>query len=117
MSAAWEWSAQAAKLCDQACTSVHPRMPGLSELSVQLAVPQIWKEIMTDVAQDPVVSANVIFDILNEPDSYGLTWDGTQLDGQGLGYWYHQVMAMGYSINPGAFPQPRLLLTSCHIQR
>ncbi len=55
------------------------------------------------MAQDPVVSANVIFDILNEPDSYGLTWDGTQLDGQGLGYWYHQVMAMGYSINPGAF--------------
>ena len=67
--------------------------------------PQIWKEIMTDVAQDPVVSANVIFDILNEPDSYGLTWDGTQLDGQGLSYWYHQVMAMGYAINPGASPQ------------
>ena len=59
---------------------------------------------MTNVAQDPVVSANVIFDILNEPDSYGLTWDGTQLDGQGLGYWYHQVMAMGYAINPSACP-------------
>ena len=69
-----------------------------------VAAPQIWKQIMTDVAQDPVVSANVIFDILNEPDSYGLTWDGTQLDGQGLGYWYHQVMAMGYAINPSACP-------------
>ena len=42
---------------------------------------------MTNVAQDPVVSANVIFDILNEPDSRGLTWGGSQLNGQGLGYW------------------------------
>ena len=68
---------------------------------------QVWQQIMTDVAQDEWVSANIIFDILNEPDSYGLTWGGTQLNGQGLGYWYHQVMAMGYAINPSAqHPHP-----------
>ena len=61
---------------------------------------------MTDVAADPWMSANVIFDILNEPDSYGLTWgpSGSALAGKGLGYWYHQVMRIGYSINPSAFP-------------
>ena len=38
----------------------------------------------------------------SEPDSYGLTWLGTQLKGQGLGYWYHQIMKIGYDINPSA---------------
>ena len=55
---------------------------------------------MTDVAADPWMSANVIFDILNEPDSYGLTWLGSQLQGKGVGYWYHQMMSAGYTINP-----------------
>ena len=60
--------------------------------------------MMTDVAKDPWMSANVIFDILNEPDSYGLTWgpNGNQLAGMGLGYWYHQIMSTGYGINPSA---------------
>ena len=56
---------------------------------------------MKDVAADPYMSANVIFDILNEPDSRGLTWlpNGNQLQGKGVGYWYHQVMSAGYAIN------------------
>ena len=60
---------------------------------------------MTDVAADPWMSASVIFDILNEPDSYGLTWlpNGNQLQGKGLGYWYHQVMSAGYAINPSTW--------------
>ena len=73
-------------------------------LMVLLGCPQVWQQIMTDVSQDEWVSANIIFDILNEPDSYGLTWDGTQLGGQGVGYWYHQVMAYGHSLNPSALP-------------
>ena len=67
---------------------------------------------MKDVAADPHMSANVIFDILNEPDSYGLTWgpNGNQLAGKGLGYWYHQVMKVGYGINPSALlPRPSAL--------
>ena len=65
---------------------------------------QIWTRIMTDVAADSWMSANVIFDILNEPDSYGLTWgpNGKQLGGKGLGYWYHQIMTIGYGINSSA---------------
>ena len=65
---------------------------------------QIWTRIMKDVAKDPWMSANVIFDILNEPDSFGLTWGPTpgQLQGKGLGYWYHQIMRIGYKINPSA---------------
>jgi hypothetical protein len=60
--------------------------------------------MMKDVAADPHMAANVIFDILNEPDSYGLTWgpNGKQLAGKGLGYWYHQIMKIGYKINPSA---------------
>ena len=74
---------------------------------------QIWTRIMTDVAADPHMSANVIFDILNEPDSYGLTWLGSQLGGHGLGYWYHQIMSVGYGINPSAAPPQR----SCSAQQ
>ncbi len=43
----------------------------------------------------------------SEPDSYGLTWLGTQLKGQGLGYWYHQIMKIGYAINPSACSSAR----------
>ena len=59
---------------------------------------------MTDVAADPHMAANAIFDILNEPDSQGLTWgpNGNQIGGKGLGYWYHQIMSIGYGINPSA---------------
>ena len=69
---------------------------------------------MTDIARDPWMSANVIFDILNEPDSYGLTWgpNGSQLQGKGLGYWYHKVMSTGYAINPSA--SQRLLGPTLH---
>ena len=71
---------------------------------IPIAGVQIWTRIMKDVAADPWMSANVIFDILNEPDSYGLTWlpNGNQLAGKGLGYWYHQIMSTGYAINPSA---------------
>ena len=57
---------------------------------------------MKDVAADPWMSANVIFDILNEPDSYGLTWgpNGKQLQGKGMSHWYHKIMSTGYGINP-----------------
>jgi len=44
----------------------------------------------------------VLLSCCSEPDSYGLTWLGTQLKGQGLGYWYHQIMKIGYAINPSA---------------
>jgi len=57
---------------------------------------------MKDVAADPWMSANVIFDILNEPDSYGLTWgpNSKQLQGKGMSHWYHKIMSTGYGINP-----------------
>ena len=57
---------------------------------------------MRDVSKDQWMSANVIFDFLNEPDAAGLTWEGKRLDGKGLGYWYHQVMGISHQINPGA---------------
>ena len=62
--------------------------------------------MMKDVAADPWMSANVIIDILNEPDSRGLTWgpNGNQLQGKGLGYWYHKIMSAGYAINSGVHP-------------
>lgn len=59
---------------------------------------------MSDVAKDPWMSANVIFDFLNEPDALHLTWgpNGGQLEGKGMGYWYHKVMSISHGINPRA---------------
>ena len=59
---------------------------------------------MADVAADPWMSAHMIFDILNEPDSRKLTWlpNGPQLAGKGVGDWYHQMMSAGHAINPSA---------------
>ena len=56
---------------------------------------------MTAVAADPWASAYTIFDILNEPDSHGLTWQANN-GNPGVGDLYHQVMTAGYSINPSA---------------
>ena len=56
---------------------------------------------MTAVAADPWASAYTIFDILNEPDSHGLTWQASN-GHPGVGDLYHEVMTTGYSINPSA---------------
>ena len=56
---------------------------------------------MTAVAADPWASAYTIFDILNEPDSHGLTWQASG-GHPGVGDLYHEVMTTGYSINPSA---------------
>ena len=71
---------------------------------------QTWTRIMNDVAADPWVAASVIFDLLNEPDSGGLTWGPTagKLGGQGLSSWYHQVLSAGYGINNGTQPSQPL---------
>ena len=58
------------------------------------------------------VHAHIPSSCCSEPDSYGLTWLGTQLKGQGLGYWYHQIMKIGYAINPSACSSPFSLLES-----
>ena len=50
---------------------------------------------MTDIKFDSWSRAYTMFDILNEPDSYGLTWPT-------VGPLYHQVMTAGYKINPCA---------------
>ena len=56
---------------------------------------QYWIQIMTDIHADPWSRSYTMFDILNEPDSYGITWPT-------LGPLYHQVMTAGYKINPSA---------------
>ena len=50
---------------------------------------------MKDIQFDSWSRAYTMFDILNEPDSYGLTWPV-------VGPLYHQVMTAGYKINPCA---------------
>ncbi len=56
---------------------------------------QYWIQIMKDIQFDSWSRAYTMFDILNEPDSYGLTWPV-------VGPLYHQVMTAGYKINPCA---------------
>ena len=36
---------------------------------------QRWKTIVTAINKDPYARGRVIFDILNEPDAYGLRWE------------------------------------------
>ena len=64
---------------------------------------QYWIQIMKDVQYDSWSRAYTMFDILNEPDSYGLTWPV-------VGPLYHQVMTAGYKINPCA---RRLIIAFC----
>ena len=36
---------------------------------------QRWKKIVTEINKDRYARGRVIFDILNEPDAYGLRWE------------------------------------------
>ncbi len=56
-----EWVHRRAKLC---------RKPGTCA--------QRWKAIVTAINKDPYARGRVIFDILNEPDAYGLRWEVSQ---------------------------------------
>jgi len=72
--------------CTAACPAAEPAC---------CAVAQYWIQIMKDIQFDSWSRAYTMFDILNEPDSYGLTWPV-------VGPLYHQVMTAGYKINPCA---------------
>ena len=66
---------------------------------------------MTAVAADPWASAYTMFDILNEPDSHGLRWQA--FNGvQGVGDMYHQIMNIGYKINPSTLLSHTSLVVS-----
>ena len=61
---------------------------------------------MMAVAADPASAARTVFDVLNEPDVHGLRWEAhTNVNGYhmpSVADVYHQILAMGYAINPGA---------------
>jgi len=64
-----------------------------------------WTDIMERVAADPYARAYTIFDILNEPDSVNLRWQGYSGCGgvcPGVGDLYHRIMQIGNKINPAA---------------
>lgn len=69
---------------------------------------------MEAVAADPVSAARTTFDILNEPDVHGLRWEA-HINATGhhmpsVAGVYHQILAMGHGINPGAALRPHLSL-------
>lgn len=82
----------------------HEAGAGRATLITPAPCVQVWTRIMKDVANDPWMAASVIFDFLNEPGAAKLTWgpNGSQLNGKGLGYWYHKIMDVSYGINPRA---------------
>ena len=61
---------------------------------------------MEAVAADSASAARTIFDILNEPDVHGLRWEAhTDAAGRrmpSVADVYHQMLAIGHGINPGA---------------
>lgn len=62
---------------------------------------QGWQRLMATIALDPVAVNMVMYDILNEPESKGIGWEGV---GSGLSMTdnYLAVMDRGYAINPNA---------------
>ena len=86
-----------------------------------MAFAQGWRRIMEAVAADPVSAARTVFDILNEPDVHGLRWEAhTSATGYhmpSVADVYHQILAMGHTINPGAVPRLAHVLTAPQLQR
>ena len=72
---------------------------------------QGWTNIMNAVAADPWASAYTIFDILNEPDAQGLCWQARN-GAMAMGDMYHNIMNIGYQINPCNFICLHLLFDS-----
>ncbi len=60
-----------------------------------------WKRIMTAIAADPISKKFVMYDILNEPDSKGIPWEGSN-GAWGMKDYYLSMMDQGYGINPQA---------------
>jgi hypothetical protein len=61
---------------------------------------------MEAVAEDAASAARTVFDVLNEPDVHDLRWEA-HTNGAGhllpsVADVYHQIMAIGHGINPGA---------------
>lgn len=70
------------------------------------AMLQSWRTIMQAVARDPVSCARTMFDIINEPDVVEMRWEpyvnSSGYAMPGAADVYHQMLDIGYSINPGA---------------
>ena len=73
---------------------------------------QGWRRIMEAVAADAHSAARTVFDILNEPDVHELRWEahsnGTGHRLPSVADVYHQIMAIGHRINPGALLTPQM---------
>ena len=66
---------------------------------------QRWKAIVTAINKDPYARGRVIFDILNEPDAYGLRWEtSNNAHVPSITTNYLRFMDMASSINHSALP-------------
>ena len=66
---------------------------------------QRWKAIVTAINKDPYARGRVIFDILNEPDAYGLRWEvSSNPHVPSITTNYIRFMDMASKINHSALP-------------
>lgn len=60
---------------------------------------QHWVQLATAIAQDPISKKQVMLDILNEPDNFGLRWEPSG-NKPGLKDLYLSAMDVLYKVNP-----------------
>ena len=73
-------------------------------LGPRLLVPlQRWKTIVQEINKDAYAKGRVIFDILSEPEAYGLRWEtSNNASLPSLSTSYLRFMDMAHAINPSA---------------
>lgn len=62
--------------------------------------PQGWQRVATAVNADPITAHRIMYDILNEPDSFNIGWQPAN-GRPGYGNLLTLAMDAIYAINPG----------------
>ena len=66
---------------------------------------QGWRRIARAVNSDPVVARRCFYDVLNEPDAFGVRFEARE-GRPAMKDLYLQVFDAIYAINPGVLPHP-----------
>ncbi|KAK9839537.1 hypothetical protein WJX81_008252 [Elliptochloris bilobata] len=60
----------------------------------------LWEQLLADVVADPVSKARVMVDILNEPDSRDLQWEGSTPPATDVTWYYISAMDAMHQVSP-----------------
>ncbi len=75
---------------------------------------QGWQRLATAVNANPITAHRIMYDILNEPDSFNIGWQAAG-GRPGMQDLYPLAMDAIYAINPGKHPMEAALVTQLHV--